>query len=171
MELSKNLGIVSILLLLILSSPSTATDFGEVSIYNIFYGTLIYSYYNSAHDYIYADTAYQLSEGQYPARATWTKVYNRNGSISFRNKYNAGFCLSYYSGTNYQLTQEDCDIDNTKQQFKIELVPSGAYLLKFMYSLDECIHQTASKDHTKSGKCGRDDDKFHWTLIPPPMNR
>lgn len=172
MELSKNSGFASIFLLLILSSPSTiATDFVEVSIYNIYYGTLIYSYHDFSNKYIYSDIAYQLSTGEYPARATWKKIYNSNGSVSFRNKFSSAYCLSYYYGTNYQLTQEYCVEDDTKQQFKIELVPSGAYLFKFMNALDECIQQPIRKDNVVSKKCDKDDDKFHWALIPYPMNR
>lgn len=164
MELTKKLRLASILCLLIFAE--SVTGLGEVSIYNIYYGTLIYSYYNDRNQYIACNTAYQLSGKDYPTRATWTKTFNSNKSVSFTNKQ-TGLCLSYYY-KDYKLIQESCNFYDSKQQFKIELVLSGAYLLKHMNSVSQCIHESSTSDSTYSSDCVEHDDTFHWALIPAP---
>lgn len=171
MELSKKLVIASTLCSLILSSKflvSSATGLKELSIYNLYSGALIYSYYDTSKQWILSDSAYSLSGSDYPARSTWNIIYNHDKSISFRNK-RTQLCLSYFSDRS-ALKQEMCDQNDEKQQFKIELVPSGAYMLISMKNSDQCLY-SPKPDSVSSELCARNCEtcvRFHWALIPPP---
>ncbi len=173
MKLIEKFGIASILYLLIFPSPSTttrSTNYDEVSIYNIHYGTLIYTYWDGANKNVHVAYPQQLNDRSYPERATWRKIYNSDGTISFESVVHPSLCLTYYYSTGYDLTQEECIYDpSPKQRFNIEPTESGAYLLKFVSAPDECVHADSSQVtwFLRSERCVKDDDKFLWALIPP----
>ncbi|CNE94942.1 hypothetical protein QVN42_15275 [Yersinia nurmii] len=136
-----------------------------VSLYNIGSGTLLYSYEYKPKRYLSADYAYNLN-GRWNENANWHSIYNRNGTVSFKNIY-SGLCLQHY-GTEYQVIENTCDPLLATQQINLELVSSGGMLMRFN-SNNEClyIHPGVRHYYVYSDKCEDIGFYHYWTIIPP----
>lgn len=139
-----------------------------VSLYNIGSGTLVYSSEYKQKEYLSADYAYNLNGG-WKENANWKYIYNRNGTVSFKNRY-SGLCLQYY-GTEYQVIEDTCDPLLRTQQINLELVSSGGMLMRFN-SNNEClyIHPGISHYYVYSDKCEEINFYHYWTIVPPLNN-
>ncbi|MCK8560855.1 hypothetical protein [Yersinia ruckeri] len=136
-----------------------------VSLYNIGSGTLLYSYEYEPNEYLSADYAYSLN-ASWNKNANWKTIYNENGTLSLKNEY-SGLCLqNYFRG--YQVIENHCDYALSSQQINMELVDTGAILLRFNSNSD-CLYIYPSVRHyyAYSDVCKGNDFYYYWTIVPP----
>lgn len=153
--------------LCLLGSGAAAADElsygGEVSVYNIGNGDLVYSYKQQPNKYLYADTAWELKS--WGVESTWRIFYTEDGHMLLQNK-KSNLCIQYY-GTDWGVIEHTCNADKDEQKLLPVLTETGALQLMFDRMGEICMYSTVyvGKFYPYAGTC-KSGNEFSWALIP-----
>jgi cytolethal distending toxin subunit A len=157
----------ALFVLCLISSGAMASDGvipgGDVALYNIGNGDLVYSYKQKPNSYLYADTAWELKS--WGTESTWRIYYTDDGYVLLQNR-KSGLCIQYY-GTEWGAIEHSCNEDKDEQKVLPVLTETGGLQLLFARMGEICLYSAVhlGKFYPYTGVC-KSDDEYTWALIP-----